>query len=133
MISGETNINIIQNTTGSQKFSSSPESFSPDQWEIVMTQGNKPDWLSIDNQGLLSWTDQCAIGTYTFKVKATNTTYATSAESQEITLNVYAKEPSKSNIGLILALIFGLSIILLSGIGFITWYLIKRKKDIVKK
>ena len=133
VISGETNINLIENTTGSQKFSSSPESFSPDQWEIVMTQGSKPDWLSIDNQGLLSWTERSTKGTYTFKVKATNTTYATSAESQEITLNVYAKEPSKFNIGLILALIFGLGIILLSGIGFIIWYLIKKKKYIVKK
>ena len=90
MISGETNINLIQKTAGSQKFNSSPESFSPDQWEIIMTQGNKPDWLSIDNQGLLSWTEQSAKGTYTFKVKATNTTYAASAETQEITLNVYA-------------------------------------------
>ena len=96
----------------------------------------QPEWLSIDNQGILSWTDQCAVGTYKFKIKATNDLQV-SVESAPITFVVNESiepepTPEKSNIPLILGLLIGLGIPVILAIAFIIWYLTKKKKTTVK-
>ena len=113
-VSGKELINIDEKSTGSEQYTTIA-GFSATKWEIVMTEGEKPEWLTIDNQGLLSWTDQCAIGTYKFKIKATND-LQTSIESAPITFVVNESikpepEPSKSNIPLILGLLIVLGIL----------------------
>ena len=52
-----------------------------------------------------------------------------SADQVEISL---PPEPSKSNIGLILGLLFGLGIPIILAVGFGIWYLTKKKKTTVK-
>ena len=99
-----------------------------------MTEGVKPDWLFIDNNGLLFWTDQCVKGTYKFKIKVTND-LQTSIESAPITFVVNESikpEPKTVNIPLILGLIFGLGIPIILAIAFIIWYSAKKKKTTVK-
>ena len=132
-VSGKALINIDEKSKGSEQYTTIG-GFSATKWEIVMTEGEQPEWLSIDNQGILSWTDQCVVGTYKFKIKATNDLQA-SVESAPITFVVnepIEPEPSKSNTGLILGLLLGLGIPIVLAIGFGIWYLTKKKKTTVK-
>ena len=134
-VSGKALINVDEKSAGSEQYTTIA-GFSATKWEIVMTKEGviQPEWLSIDNQGILSWTDQCAIGTYKFKIKATNDLQA-SVESAPITFVVNESikpEPSKSNTGLILGLIFGLGIPIILAAEFGIWYLTKKKKTTVK-
>ena len=89
-----------------------------------MAEGEKPEWLTIDNNGLLSWTKECVVGTYNFKIKAFDSKSAIISESNEITLEV----TKKSNIPLILGLLIGLGIPIILAVGFEIWYLIKKEK-----
>ena len=130
---GDKEINTTFGQAGSSQytFSSTPEGLKADLWEIEMVEGTKPDWLSIDNQGVLSWTDQCVEGTYKFKIKTTDTTLNISSESSEITLNVTSKE-TNSIIPMILGISIGLGIPIILAVGFGIWYLTKKKKTKVK-
>ena len=134
-VSGKALINIDEKSAGSEQYTTIG-GFSVTKWEIVMTEGEQPEWLSIDNQGILSWTDQNAAGTYKFKIKATNDLQE-SVESAPITFVVNESippepTPEKSNIPLILGLLIGLGIPVILEIAFIIWYLTKKKKQTVK-
>ena len=107
-------------------FESFPEELSIDQWEIVMIEGDRPEWLSINEQGLLSWTDQCIIGTYKMKIRATND-YSGLQFEKEVTLII-----QNVNLALILGLLIGLGIPVILAIAFIIWSLIRKKKTTVK-
>ena len=128
---GKVSINIEEKTTGSEQYTTIA-GFSATKWEIVMTKGDKLEWLSIDNQGLLSWTDQCVEGAYKFKIKATNDSQ-TSIESAPISFIVKKSPKTNSlNIPLILGLTIGLGIPVLAAASFGIWYLTKKKKTTIK-
>ena len=133
VINGDENLTGKSKKYGSQQytFSSTPEGLVADQWEIEMTEGEKPEWLSIDNNGLLSWTDQCVEGIYKFKIKATNLENSTTAKTNQITLTI-TKQESKKLWPLILGLLIGLGIPVILAIAFIIWYFTKKKKITVK-
>ena len=92
-VTGERSI-LSKKTNGQEQysFSSTPEGLTIDQWEIVMTEGDKPDWLSINSSGLLSWTNECIIGTYKFKIKIYNSTYELVSYTDDITLAIYSDQ-----------------------------------------
>ena len=136
-VSGKVLINVDEKSAGSEQYTTIA-GFSATKWEIVMTKEGviQPEWLSIDNQGILSWTDQCAVGTYKFKIKATNDLQA-SVESAPITFVVNESikpepTPEKSKIPLILGILIGLGIPVILAIAFIIWHLTKKKKTTVK-
>ena len=140
-IDGDQQIDTESSKAGSKQytFNSTPWGLIPDQWEIIMTEGAKPDWLTIESNGLLSWTDQCVAGTYKFKIKATDNVLNVSLESSEITFNVTGHTPvppeptlEKSYISLILGLLIGLGIPVILAIAFIIWYATKKKETTVK-
>ena len=127
-VQGNTNINTSKSQSGSEKYSINNQLLNPDQWEIIMNEGNKPDWLSIDNQGLLLWTDQCVEGTYKFKLKATNSSTSIYVDSETITLNINSQQEN-NNLNLILGLSLGIAAIVLSLISLGTWFIIRRRKQ----
>ena len=127
-VQGNTNINTLKSQSGSEKYSINNQLLNPDQWEIIMNEGDKPDWLSIDNQGSLYWTDQCVEGTYKFKLKATNSSTSIYVDSETITLNVNSQQEN-NNLNLILGLSLGIAAIVLSLISLGTWFIIRRKKQ----
>ena len=130
---GKVSIDIEEKTTGSEQYTS-VQGFNPTKWEIVMTEGEQPEWLSVNKQGLLSWTSGCVIGTYKFKIKATNDSQ-TSIESAPITFVVNESikpEPKTLNIPLILGLLILLGIPVILAIAFIIWYLTKKREIEVK-
>ena len=133
IITGESNIQVDEKKSGQTQFNffTTPEGLIADQWEIVMIEGDKPDWLSIDNNGLLSWTNKSVEGTYKFKIKAKNSDLNISAESGEITLTII-HIPNKTHIPLTLGLSLGLGIPLILGIAFIIWYFTHKRKTKVK-
>ena len=97
-----------------------------------MSEGETPNWLSISEQGILSWTDLCVGGTYKFKIKATDDTFPLSIETNEISLIITKDIPKKSNWALILALLIGLGIPIILAIAFIIWYLTKKRETEIK-
>ena len=129
-IVGDEQINVKPSNPGSKQYTlvSTPEGLSPDQWEIVMTEEGavQPEWLSIDNQGLLSWTNQCVKGTYKFKIRTTNNHSGLQIE-KDVTLDI-----KSANIALILGLLFGLGIPIILALGFGIYYLTKKKETTVK-
>ena len=131
-ISGKQQFNINEKTKGFQQYTITDQSFIPTKWEIVMTEEEKPEWLSIDNNGLLSWSDQCVAGRYKFKIKAINDLQSY-VESAPIFFIVNESiKPKKLNISLILALLILLGIPTILAVGFGVWYLTKKKKTTVK-
>ncbi len=130
---GDIEINANEKSSGSKKYTiNSEEIFTPSTWEIEMTEGKeKPDWLSIDNQGSLYWTDQCVEGTYKFKIKSTDD-LSKSIYSYPLKLVINPLIKPKSNTGLILGLVFSLGIPIILVAGFGIWYLTKKKKTTVK-
>ncbi len=129
-IKGDFIINTKEKTSGLEQYTVI-EGFSPTKWEIVMFEGDQPEWLTIDNQGLLSWTNQCVKGIYRFKIKASDDSQK-SIESAPISLTVEKVNEEKSNIALILGLALGLGIPIILAVGFGVWYLTKKKKTTVK-
>ena len=130
-VSGKALVNIDEKSAGSEQYTTIA-GFSATKWEIVMTEGEKPEWLTITNQGLLFWTEKSSPGIYKFKIKATNDSQ-TSVESTPITFIVNAlPKPDISNIPLILGLTFGLGIPIILAVGFAIWHLAKKKKTTVK-
>ena len=127
-VQGNTNINTSKSQSGSEKYSINNQLLNPDQWEIIMNEGETPNWLSISEQGLLSWTDQCIEGTYKFKLKATNSSTSIYVDSETITLNVNSQQ-KHNNLNLILGLSLGIAAIVLSLISLGTWFIIRRRKQ----
>ena len=85
---------LSKKTNGQEQysFSSTPEGLTIDQWDIVMTEGDKPDWLSINSSGLLSWTNECVAGTYKFRIKIYNSTYELVSYTDDVTLTIYSDQ-----------------------------------------
>ena len=133
LITGNTNIQTHETTSGNSKFEffSEPVGLIADQWEIEMAEGEKPDWLTVDNNGLLSWSKKCKKGIYKFKLIAKNSNLGITVETDTITLEVLPKE-NNTNLALILGLIFGLGIPIILAAGFGIWHLTKKKKTTVK-
>ena len=129
---GKTEIYSETTKKGSEQFKSSSELFNPTKWEIIMTEGETPNWLSISEQGLLSWTELCVEGTYKFKIKATDDTFPLSIETQEIILTITNNTPKTFNIPWLLALLILLGIPVVLAIAFIIWNLTKKRETEVK-
>lgn len=76
-------INININTFTNNSVSAS----NTNQYSLISAGGTFPNWLSINNSGVLSGSTSVP-GTYTFRVRATNTTSGQSVDSNIITITV---------------------------------------------
>ena len=100
-------------------------------WSLIPTGETQsiPEGLSI-SKGQINW-NNVTQGTYTFKIQSSFDTWLKQSD-QTITINVTGETLEKSNIPLILGLLFGLGIPIILAIAFIISHIIKKKKTTVK-
>jgi uncharacterized repeat protein (TIGR02543 family) len=83
IVTGIVPININVNTLADNRVVAT----NADQYSLISAGGTFPSWLSINNSGFLSGSTG-AVGTYTFRVRATNSTSGQSVDSNIITITV---------------------------------------------
>jgi uncharacterized repeat protein (TIGR02543 family) len=83
IVTGIVPINININTLADNRVVAT----NADQYSLISAGGTFPSWLSISNSGYLSGSTG-TVGTYTFRVRATNSTSGQSVDSNTITITV---------------------------------------------